>query len=150
MYGQNCFHVTSLIPGIKFVPLRTNGGELIPESGLFVCIKINRETDLSLEKGNGLFPIAEEALPTVEEDDHLQKNGTTLGGRPRFITSADETKIIKEPVGRRVTSPPVLQSYKSSDASDSTSRQESALKAKEIEVIVEIENGTLEVKNSPE
>lgn len=39
IYGQNCFPVTSLLPGIKFVPMRTNGGELIPESGIFVRIK---------------------------------------------------------------------------------------------------------------
>jgi len=39
LFGQNCFPLVSLNSGIKFVPMRTNGGELIPESGLFVRIK---------------------------------------------------------------------------------------------------------------
>ena len=39
IYGQNCFPVSSLLPGLKFIPMRTNGGELIPESGVFMRIK---------------------------------------------------------------------------------------------------------------
>jgi hypothetical protein len=47
VYGQNCIPLISLLPGIKYVPLRTPGGELIPESGLFLRIKKedSRRTD---------------------------------------------------------------------------------------------------------
>ncbi|KAL5474054.1 hypothetical protein EMCRGX_G028627 [Ephydatia muelleri] len=45
LFGQNCIQLLSLKPGIKFVPLRTSGGELIQGSGLFV--KITKETSIN-------------------------------------------------------------------------------------------------------
>lgn len=86
LFGQNCFPVVSLLPGIKFVPLRTNGGELIPESGLFVRIK-KVEGD-------------EEVAVTPEEEE--------VG-----VASGDTADVASS---RRVTSPPVLQRFKSSPA----------------------------------
>jgi hypothetical protein len=44
LLGQNCIPLPSLLPGIKFIQLRKAGGELIPESGLFVQLKIDYKT----------------------------------------------------------------------------------------------------------
>ena len=90
IFGQNCFPVVSLLPGIKFVPLRTNGGELIPESGLFVKIK-----KVEGEEEDFVTPDPEEIAVVLEPEE--ERSG------------ADEA-------GRRVTSPPVLQRFKSSPA----------------------------------
>ena len=41
LYGVFQFH--DVIPGVKYIPLRTPGGELISESGLFLRIKMEAE-----------------------------------------------------------------------------------------------------------
>lgn len=40
IFGQNCITLPSLQPGLKYIQLRKSSGELIPESGLFVKIKM--------------------------------------------------------------------------------------------------------------
>ena len=95
VYGQNCFPLISLIPGIKFIPLRTNGGEIIPESGLFVRIKkVEGDEDLG------------SPLPTIPE------NGVDV---TMSLGNAAARYRRRESEGmspRRVTSPPVLNSYR--------------------------------------
>eukprot|EP00731_Ephydatia_muelleri_P028757 Em0020g401a len=55
LFGQNCIQLLSLIPGVKFVPLRTSGGELIQGSGLFV--KITKETSISAVGVSSAAPV---------------------------------------------------------------------------------------------
>eukprot|EP00731_Ephydatia_muelleri_P028731 Em0020g375a len=54
-FGQNCIQLLSLKPGVKFVPLRTSGGELIQGSGLFV--KITKETSISAAGVSSAAPV---------------------------------------------------------------------------------------------
>lgn len=84
IYGQNCFPLVSLKPGIKFVPLRTNGGELIPESGLFVRVKKHEDGE----------------LPTIPEDVTASLN------------LAHMKAPVKERKPRSATSPPQMNAYK--------------------------------------
>ena len=44
------------LPGVKFIPLRTSGGELIQGSGLFV--KISKETSMSAASISASAPAA--------------------------------------------------------------------------------------------
>lgn len=99
IYGQNCFSLVSIQPGIKFVPLRTNGGEVIPESGLFVRIKKTGEDDEELREKAALATILEEETKMV---------GVTRSYKVPRSSAGDANGE-----GRRVTSPPILQSYKS-------------------------------------
>eukprot|EP00731_Ephydatia_muelleri_P028389 Em0020g33a len=45
LYAQNCIALVNLQPGLRYIPLRTPGGELISQSGLFV--RIHKETVLN-------------------------------------------------------------------------------------------------------
>ena len=87
VYGQNCFPVISLLPGIKFVPLRTNSGEIIPESGLFVRIKKyegqKEESIVPEEKRTPKSPKAEKSpkakkSPKVERSPKSDKKSPKL------------------------------------------------------------------------
>ena len=60
--GWKNVRIPSLYPGIKFIPLRTSGGELIPESGLFVRIKKKEE-----RIGRSSFRLKRQ--DSVEEDE---------------------------------------------------------------------------------
>lgn len=100
IYGQNCFSLVSIQPGIKFVPLRTNGGEVIPESGLFVRIKKTGEDDEELREKAALATILEEETKMADVTRSLYKVPRSSAGDANGE-------------GRRVTSPPILQSYKS-------------------------------------
>lgn len=91
VYGQNCFPLNSLVPGIKFIPLRTNGGEIIPESGLFVRI---RKTE------------GEETLATIPEEGEGGSDIFLSLRVPPSSRTASTTDI------RRSTSPASLVNYK--------------------------------------
>ena len=68
IYGQNCFPVSSLLPGIKFIPVRTNGGELIPESGVFVRIKKSKGVSLNHMANLKSQPAGQASLKREEEE----------------------------------------------------------------------------------
>ena len=65
----NTNYLLSLFPGIKFIPLRTPGGELIPESGLFVQIKKKKLSSLTQQP--------EEDSPQVNRSETLDRSDST-------------------------------------------------------------------------
>ena len=71
--------VTDTLTGIKFIPLRTPGGEIIPGSGLFVKIKKTEVKESAAEDEAGESKTAKESTrrliqlgkqETVDFDDH--------------------------------------------------------------------------------
>ena len=131
IYGQNCFHLISLQPGLKFVPLRTNGGELIPESGLFVRIKIEENSETH--------------LPQIPEETSHQPNVTmSLTSKTEYEKNG---KIVSLMSPRRTTSPPVLQKFKDSGQSQSVDLPKSD-NSVVVKVDVHVDEGTAEVTRS--
>ncbi len=119
-FGQNCFPVVSLNPGIKFVPMRTGGGELIPESGLFVRIKKTTSSpDRTTSPISGGVELSQQLL------SHNPATSLPIGAsyfRSKFASSHNEDYIEEDDEEneelvsgnfpspkRRVTSPAVLQ-----------------------------------------
>ena len=82
--------------GIKFIPMRTPGGELIPGSGLFVRIKKAAATssDFSLEDGNT------DAAKTEEES---KKNNEVESGDNEEVKVDDKGQKVSQI--RRFSSP---------------------------------------------
>lgn len=92
LLGQNCISLVSLQPGelpaalvllmctcvtyvgIKFVPLRTSGGELIPEAGLFVRIRKTKESFYSEHFRSSLSAPGGAELGTIAEDVEASLN----------------------------------------------------------------------------
>ena len=101
----------SVYPGIKFIPLRTSGGELIPESGLFVRIKKGEETIR-----HPSFRLQRQA--SVEEDDDFVDLGDVdvmesispslmLKGKTRKEQSVSSSAQSSRPL----SSPSILTSF---------------------------------------
>jgi len=116
LYGQNCIPLISLMPGIKFIPLRTSGGELIPDSGLFVRIKktdegvghqrTHRSSHLKRQDRVPMDEAGEDSSGRWAEDiDVMQSIPPSRGARvsPRRQDSAQGS--------RPLSSPPVLTSF---------------------------------------
>ena len=121
-----------MLPGIKFVPLRTNGGELIPESGLFVRIKKTKGVDPEgtcplpndddtcfspIEtKENLLFKVYHKASPLhqiVDSPPQIVDPALSVDTRRQRTESQRQRSIDSAP--KRVTSPAILQSYSVED-----------------------------------
>lgn len=105
-----------LHPGIKFIPLRTSGGELIPDSGLFVRIKkteegvghqrTHRSSHLKRQDRVPMDEAGEDSGGRWAEDiDVMQSIPPSRGARvsPRRQDSAQGS--------RPLSSPPVLTSF---------------------------------------
>ena len=105
-----------LHPGIKFIPLRTSGGELIPDSGLFVRIKkteegvghqrTHRSSHLKRQDRVPMDEAGEDSGDRWAEDiDVMQSIPPSRGARvsPRRQDSAQGS--------RPLSSPPVLTSF---------------------------------------
>ena len=99
----------SVCPGIKFIPLRTSGGDLIPESGLFVRIKKGEETIRRLS-----FPLRHQA--SVEEDDDFVDLGEDVDVMEfispslmlRGQTKKEQSVSSSAQSSRPMSSPPIL------------------------------------------
>eukprot|EP00731_Ephydatia_muelleri_P021749 Em0014g340a len=77
-YAQNCIPVISLQPGIRYVPLRTPGGTLIPESGLFVRITRNGGEGPLSSVSNGRSFVSGPPSPNVDLPRARANSGTSL------------------------------------------------------------------------
>ena len=129
IFGQNCFPLVSLNSGIKFVPMRTNGGELLPESGLFVRIKkiVGSRTPPTSPNSGGVKSSLQ--LP-VNPMSSLPSNATYF--RSRFAATHDEEMNLddgqvlealdvvsdsetSETSQRRVSSPAVMKKHRSQE-----------------------------------
>ena len=91
LYGQNCFPVISLVPGIKFVPLRTNGGGHIPESGLFVRIK--KKLGVEEREDRSTSPSNSEDRGKQTDKSHAQRS------RAKFASVGREEEYVEELIG---------------------------------------------------
>lgn len=102
------------ISGIKFIPLRTPGGEHIPGSGLFVKIKKNISTNVKDECGN----LTKKTLKTPRQE--ALDNDTTSAFRDETVASLEESNSNLQEVNspdvsplaasnRRFTSPAILE-----------------------------------------
>ncbi len=134
LLGQNCISLVSLhsgIPppthtsyyhdhshsppqthtytGIKFVPLRTSGGELIPEAGLFVRIK---KTEGSAQTKHLTYLTSElkgaEGLETIAEDVEASIKSAHSS---KYMQRQEATTDPEESLTRRtMSSPPSISS----------------------------------------
>ena len=105
----------SFHPGIKFIPLRTSGGELIPDSGLFVRIK-KMEESIGHHSGHRSSQLKRQEKVSMDE------GGEDSGGR--WAEGIDVTQSIPPSRGkvsprrhdsaqgsRPLSSPPILGSF---------------------------------------
>ena len=128
LFGQNCFPILSITPGIKFVPLRSNGGELIPESGLFVRIKkAEGEGNRTMSPISGGVDTSKQ-LSAIDTTQSLPMNAKFF--RSKFASAHDEDMGFDEEdetvtelppttaSKRRVTSPAILLSKRNGVSSN--------------------------------
>ena len=83
-------------PGIKFIPLRTSGGELIPESGLFVRIKKKEERIGRLSfrlKCQDSVEEDEDGFVVLDDIDVMESISPSLVSRRQ--NDRDEPNIVK-------------------------------------------------------
>ena len=129
------FIIIIILAGIKFIPLRTTGGELIPESGLFVQIskeeveeiqpsslrsaKLRRQAELNDndDPNKILSTIAEN-----EEDVHLHDVSEALPNDVDVMQSINpiafknQQRRPKSPSNARpLSTPPLIESYSTED-----------------------------------
>ena len=74
-----------MIAGIKFIPLRTPGGELIPGSGLFMQIKKTAVATNTADMSSGRGKInRQDAIDLQDVGDHAKEEREKCAGeRPR-------------------------------------------------------------------
>lgn len=134
VYGQNCFPLISLVPGIKFVPLRTNGGEVIPESGLFVRIKRVEDNEESGEAEEPPSGAADGVLDIILEDDVDESPHTC----DRHLSEPTYPRRVSIPAQLRSTSEASLGMTKESVSPD-LSLSSTSMKEYDNEVVLTID-----------
>ena len=136
------------MPGIKFVPLRTNGGEHIPESGLFVRIKMmavkeDKDHHSTSSRGDSV----ESSKPGID----VTKSLNVEFNRIKFTSkkqeagdSGSDSDDFSSCLQRRKTCPSILHNAKQSEVSfssgdDMTMHAEASANAMEVFVEVHLE-----------
>ena len=128
--GQEIFltGIIFILVGIKFIPLRTTGGELIPESGLFVRInkeeveeiqpsslrsaKLRRQMELSDE----VDPKTLSTITENVEDIHVEALPDDVDVTQSINPIAFNQRRPKSPSSPRpVSSPPLIKSHSEED-----------------------------------
>ena len=133
------FKSLSSFPGIKFIPLRTPGGELIPESGLFVQIKKKKLSSLTQQP--------EEDSPQVNGSETLNRADSTeqyfgdvdvtASIHPSLLKQRAVNRTAKDSSdsARPLSSPPMLESHLE------TAEEEASWKSKLDELVRESRTG---------
>ena len=139
--------------GIKFIPLRTTGGELIPESGLFVRInkeeveeiqlsslrsaKLRRQAELNDEddpKTLSIIAENEEDVEALPDDVDVMQSINPIAFNQRRPKSPSNP--------RPVSSPPLLKSYSAEDKD----AQKEEINLNKVVVVVDVNGTGSEVK----
>ncbi|XP_064406324.1 1-phosphatidylinositol 4,5-bisphosphate phosphodiesterase delta-1-like [Halichondria panicea] len=105
LLGQNCICLVSLQPGVKFIPMRTSGGELIPEAGLFVKIKKTEQSSQFSTSTMG----KDVGLETISEDVEASLNPIRF---KKYLPRQEDAQYEADPedsfLRRTMSSPPSI------------------------------------------
>ena len=84
---------TCMTAGIKFIPLRTPGGELIPGSGLFVQIKKTAVATNTADMSGGRGKMnRQDAIDLQDDDDHAKEEKEKCANETRTDAERDSQR----------------------------------------------------------